>query len=92
MTDELDTVAVVTDAERIVVLQRIDTAIKRLSALAITPTIAQSITNLEMKRGWVESGNYVLRQINEEGCAVIGREIATMTKAYAGCKNLLKAG
>jgi len=65
----------------ILLLQRIDAAIERLLLLPETPTIALSIANLRMQRGWVESDNYVVRQVNEEMVGLIGREIGMLTKA-----------
>ena len=69
------------DQPHIALLQRIDSAIERLRLLPETPTITQSIANLHMKRGWVESDNYVIRQVNEELVAYIGGEIGRLTKA-----------
>lgn len=68
--------------EQQILLQRIDAAIERLELLPTTPTIASSLANLHTKRVWVVSGQYVVRQVNEELVACIGREIALWTQAY----------
>lgn len=69
------------DQPHILLLQRIDAAIVRMELLPESPTVAQSIANLKTKRGWVEADNYVIRQINQEAVAAIGREIGMLTKA-----------
>lgn len=69
--------------EQQILLQRIDAAIERLELLPTTPTIARSLSNLGTKREWVVSGQYIVRQVNEELVACIGREIALWTQAYA---------
>ena len=64
-------------------IERIDIAIERMATLPTTPTIETSIFNLRTKRGLVESGDYVVRQVNEECVSAIGKEIALWTRAYA---------
>lgn len=71
-------------------LRRIDEAVARMQLLPMTDTVAQSVKNLQAKRKLVESGDFVVRQVNEEAVRYVGTQIAMLTKAYAGCKNLLK--
>lgn len=73
-------------------LDRIDTAISRLSALESTASIQQSINNLQFKRKLVETGNFVVRQVNEEAVRLIGAEIASMIRMHQmGGRTLLKS-
>ena len=71
-------------------LRRIDEAVARMQLLPMTDAVNQSIENLQAKRKLVESGDFVVRQVNEEAVRYVGEQIAMLTKAYAGCKNLLK--
>lgn len=70
-------------------LRRIDEAVARMQLLPMTDAVKKSIENLQAKRRLVESGDFVVRQVNEEAVRYVGEQIAILTKAYAGCKNLL---
>lgn len=75
-----------------VLLDRIDAAISRLSVLENTASIQQSITNLQLKRKLVETGNFVVRQVNEEAVRLIGIEISSMIRMHqTSGRNFLKS-
>lgn len=65
----------------VTLLQRIDAAIARLLLCEQTEICQQSVANLRIKRGWVESGQYSVRSVSEEIIGLMAREIGHLTKA-----------
>ena len=64
-------------------LKRIDAAIAHLLAIEPqTDTLQRSIANLRHKRALVESDAYVMRQVNEEAVALVGRMICNTVKFF----------